>query len=201
MTLARPRLGKPAASPEEIFAALFRPMGVDGVYGRAGAYETIVEALGALHRHGARREGRGRPLSAGGQPRADREVRLSQELSASPGLRLRARRRREAHRRGGRAVRGGRILDRRRWRRASSCWRRRPAIPSTQWPPRAARSLGKACCSTSPAIAFAASPRATSTACSPSACANSSPSALPTRRPPSAIAGRIAPPASPTRSG
>ncbi|MGO9768583.1 MAG: amino acid--[acyl-carrier-protein] ligase [Roseiarcus sp.] len=48
MTLARPRLGKPAASPEEIFAALFRPMGVDGVYGRAGAYETIVEALGAF---------------------------------------------------------------------------------------------------------------------------------------------------------
>jgi seryl-tRNA synthetase len=48
MTLARPRLGKPAASPEEIFATLFRPMGVDGVYGRAGAYEAIVEALAAF---------------------------------------------------------------------------------------------------------------------------------------------------------
>ncbi len=48
MTVARPRLGKPAASPEEIFAALFRPMGVDGVYGRAGAYEAVIEALDAF---------------------------------------------------------------------------------------------------------------------------------------------------------
>jgi len=45
MTLARPGLGKPAAAPEAIFEALFRPMGVDGVYGRSGAYETVVEAL------------------------------------------------------------------------------------------------------------------------------------------------------------
>ncbi len=48
MTLAHPGLGKPAATPEDIFKALFRPMGIDGVYGRAGAYEAIVEALGAF---------------------------------------------------------------------------------------------------------------------------------------------------------
>ena len=45
MTLAQPGLGKPAASPEAIFDAVFRPTGVDGVYGRSGGYETVVEAL------------------------------------------------------------------------------------------------------------------------------------------------------------
>ena len=45
MTLAQPGLGKPAASPEAIFDAMFRTTGVDGVYGRSGAYESIVEAL------------------------------------------------------------------------------------------------------------------------------------------------------------
>ena len=48
MTLAQPGLGKPAASPEAIFEAVFRPTGVDGVYGRSGAYETVVEALAAF---------------------------------------------------------------------------------------------------------------------------------------------------------
>ena len=57
MTIARPRLGKPAASPEEIFEALFRPMGVDGVYGRAGAYETIIEGARRADRPAARRRG------------------------------------------------------------------------------------------------------------------------------------------------
>jgi len=48
MSVAPPRLGQPAASPEEIFEAMFRPTGIDGVYGRSGAYETVVEGLGAL---------------------------------------------------------------------------------------------------------------------------------------------------------
>jgi seryl-tRNA synthetase len=48
MSIARRRLGKPGASPDEVLNAMFHPMGVDGVYGRTGAYETIVEALGAL---------------------------------------------------------------------------------------------------------------------------------------------------------
>jgi seryl-tRNA synthetase len=48
MTVAHPGLGKPAASSEEILAALFRPMGIDGVYGRSGAYENVVEALAAF---------------------------------------------------------------------------------------------------------------------------------------------------------
>ncbi len=45
MTLAQPCLGKLAASPEVIFDAVFHPTGVDGVYGRSGAYESVVEAL------------------------------------------------------------------------------------------------------------------------------------------------------------
>jgi seryl-tRNA synthetase len=48
MTVAHPKLGKPAASPEAIFEAVFRPTGVDGVYGRSGAYESVVDALAAF---------------------------------------------------------------------------------------------------------------------------------------------------------
>jgi seryl-tRNA synthetase len=42
------RLGHPAASQEAILDALFHPTGVDGVYGRSGAYEAVVEGLGGL---------------------------------------------------------------------------------------------------------------------------------------------------------
>jgi seryl-tRNA synthetase len=50
MTIAQ--TGQPKASPEELLQALFRPMGVDGVYGRTGQYEAIVEALaGLISRH------------------------------------------------------------------------------------------------------------------------------------------------------
>ena len=48
MSVAPPRLGQPAASAEAIFAAMFRPTGVDGVYGRSGAYEAVVDGLNAL---------------------------------------------------------------------------------------------------------------------------------------------------------
>ncbi len=37
---------KPAVSSEELLAKLFTPMGVDGVYGRTGGYEDVVEGLG-----------------------------------------------------------------------------------------------------------------------------------------------------------
>ncbi len=46
MTIATPDLGKLAADPEEILTRLFTPMNVDGVYGRTGAYEDVVEGLG-----------------------------------------------------------------------------------------------------------------------------------------------------------
>ena len=69
---------------------------------------TVVEALGALSSR-LRGPTRGSvALPARRQPRADREVGLSQELSPSARLRLRARRRRSADRRGGRSLRGGR---------------------------------------------------------------------------------------------
>jgi len=45
MTVAAPELTKLAASPEAMLARLFAPMGVDGVYGRTGAYEDVVEGL------------------------------------------------------------------------------------------------------------------------------------------------------------
>ena len=38
----------PQDRTEELAAALFRPMGVDGVYARTGLYETVVERLAAL---------------------------------------------------------------------------------------------------------------------------------------------------------
>jgi seryl-tRNA synthetase len=45
MTIAAPELTKLAASPEAMLDRLFTPMGVDGVYGRTGAYEAVVEGL------------------------------------------------------------------------------------------------------------------------------------------------------------
>src|SRR5271163_2051203 len=41
-------LHQPPTSSEEILAQLFRPMGIDGVYGRTGAYEEVVDALGGF---------------------------------------------------------------------------------------------------------------------------------------------------------
>ena len=46
MTIASPALDKLAASPEEMLSRLFTSMNVDGVYGRTGAYEDVVEGLG-----------------------------------------------------------------------------------------------------------------------------------------------------------
>jgi seryl-tRNA synthetase len=48
MTIAQKSLGQPKASPGDLLQALFRPMGIDGVYGRTGEYESVVEALAAL---------------------------------------------------------------------------------------------------------------------------------------------------------
>lgn len=48
MTKPQKSLGQPKASSEDLLATLFRPMGIDGVYGRTGEYEAIVEALAAL---------------------------------------------------------------------------------------------------------------------------------------------------------
>src|ERR1700689_580718 len=46
MTLATPDLDKLAAAPEEMLSRLFTPMNVDGVHGRPGAYEDVVDGLG-----------------------------------------------------------------------------------------------------------------------------------------------------------
>ena len=48
MTTAQDALDAPRTAPEDLLQTLFRPMGVDGVYGRTGEYEGIVEALAAL---------------------------------------------------------------------------------------------------------------------------------------------------------
>ena len=48
MTIAPKAFGEPKVSPEVLLDTLFRPMGVDGVYGRTARYEGVVEALAAL---------------------------------------------------------------------------------------------------------------------------------------------------------
>jgi seryl-tRNA synthetase len=48
MTSVPKTFGQPKISPEVLLENLFRPMGTDGVYGRTGRYENIVEALAAL---------------------------------------------------------------------------------------------------------------------------------------------------------
>jgi seryl-tRNA synthetase len=46
MTIAES--GRPPITPEVILESLFSPMGTEGVYGRTGRYESIVESLAAL---------------------------------------------------------------------------------------------------------------------------------------------------------
>ena len=46
MTIATPDIARLAASPAEVLARLFTSMNVDGVYGRTGAYEDVVDGLG-----------------------------------------------------------------------------------------------------------------------------------------------------------
>jgi seryl-tRNA synthetase len=46
MTIATSAIDRLAASPEEVLSRLFTSMNVDGVYGRTGAYEDVVEGLG-----------------------------------------------------------------------------------------------------------------------------------------------------------
>jgi seryl-tRNA synthetase len=48
MTMAPETFGDPKTSPAVLLDTLFRPMGIDGVYGRTGQYEAVVEALAAL---------------------------------------------------------------------------------------------------------------------------------------------------------
>src|SRR5271155_1179930 len=48
MTASSAAWHQPPTSSEEIFARLFRPMGVDGVYSRTGAYEEVVDVLGGF---------------------------------------------------------------------------------------------------------------------------------------------------------
>jgi seryl-tRNA synthetase len=48
MTIAYKTLGEPKVASEILLETLFRPMGIDGVYGRTGRYEDVVEKLAAL---------------------------------------------------------------------------------------------------------------------------------------------------------
>jgi seryl-tRNA synthetase len=48
MTVAYKTFGQPKVASEILLDTLFRSMGVDGVYGRTGRYEDIVEKLAAL---------------------------------------------------------------------------------------------------------------------------------------------------------
>jgi seryl-tRNA synthetase len=48
MTFVSKTRAQSKATEEELFEALFRSTGVDGIYGRSGEYEGVVEALGGL---------------------------------------------------------------------------------------------------------------------------------------------------------
>jgi seryl-tRNA synthetase len=48
MTVAYKTFGQPKVASEILLDTLFRPMGIDGVYGRTGRYEDVVEKLAAL---------------------------------------------------------------------------------------------------------------------------------------------------------
>ena len=45
MAVSPAGLHQPSTSTEEILERLFRPMGVDGVYSRTGAYEDVIDGL------------------------------------------------------------------------------------------------------------------------------------------------------------
>ena len=162
---------------------LFRPMGVDGVYGRTGAYEE--------RGRGARRAS-SRRLAAGAAEVFRFPPVVSRALIEKSGY-LKS----FPHLLGCVCALGG---DEARIERGGGSLRR-PAEPGPTalepselvlapaacypvYPFAAARgpiAAGRARSSTSPAIVSAASPRAISIACNPSACANSSPSARPSR--------------------
>jgi seryl-tRNA synthetase len=48
MTIVPKTFGEPRTAPEVLLEALFRPLGVDGVYARTARYEEVVEALAAM---------------------------------------------------------------------------------------------------------------------------------------------------------
>ena len=87
-TVSAANLHQPPTSVEEILARLFRPMGVDGVFGRTGAYEDVVDALGLFItrlRPKSAEVFRFPPVVSSGP---DRKVGLSQKLSKLVGMRL-----------------------------------------------------------------------------------------------------------------
>src|SRR5579862_2705733 len=45
---AKPATPAPVVTSEALLEALFLPVGIDGVYGRSGAYEAVIEGLGAF---------------------------------------------------------------------------------------------------------------------------------------------------------
>ena len=175
-------------------------MGADGVYARTGLYEGVVDALTAMitrYRHPRAEVFRFPPVMS------RKMIETSGYLKSFPnllgcmcclqGLRSRNPRLGRPLRR-----RRGRALDRRPFRRRPRPDPRLLLPRSTPSPPLAARCRPRACCSTWPATASAASLRKTSTACNPSACASMSASARQSRSPPSARTGSSAPRASPT---
>ena len=161
---------QPADRLEGLAAALFQPMGADGVYARTGAYEAVVEALGALisrHRDPACEVFRFPPVMS----RAVLET--SGYLKSFPNLLgcVCCMDGGEAEIRGavGRFAEGGTYTD-------------QLSVADLVLTP--AR-----CCSTWAATASGASPRGRWTGCSRSACANTSASARPPRSPTSARPG------------
>jgi hypothetical protein len=155
---------------------LLLPSGIDGVYARTAAFEDIVNSLAAFisrHRESGTEVLRFPPVMS------RRQLETSGYLKSFPhflgcvccldGA--------EAQ------IRGTveRFEADENWTddlsAADLVLTRQPAIRSIRWSRAAAKYRPKGCCSMSPAIASAASRRATSTGCNRSACANMSASA------------------------
>ncbi len=186
-------VGTGASEPlAELVAALFCPLGADGVYGRTGLFESIVDGLSLLI--ASRREPGTETLevAAGDEPDRARNLRLSQELSEPARRCLHIARNRGGNSRGDRPVR-----DRRRVDGGIGAVRSRP-LSGSLLPDLSVGGTAGSGAATRPAVrcgvrllptrAFAAARRA----CSRFACANISPLAPPPRSPTFAIAGSIA---------
>ena len=179
---------------------IFQPSGVDGVYGRTGAYESVVEALAALisrHRPAGAEVFRFPPVMS----RASLEK--QGYLQSFPNL-VGAVACLEGSERADHAAPPPRTNDGGSWTEdlkpadlvlaPAACY---PVYPIAA---AARRGAGRrAMSSTSPATASAMNRRAAWTASRPSACANMSASARRSRSRPSASPGSRAPRASPTR--
>ena len=120
--------------------------GIDGVYARTALFEEVVDGLGGSDLASPRAGHRSAAFSAGDEPPAVGEIRLSEKLSAFSRLRVLPAGERTRHPRGGRPLRCRRGLDDVAVAGRSRADARPPAIRSIRSSRAAARCPPAACC-------------------------------------------------------